>query len=455
MELNPIFSEGSDYLVHHGILGMKWGVRHGPPYPLGSGVSTGRSLRKGFRGKGASKKATKSIKNRVSASSSSGISKQQEKNGLTDNQKKALAIAGGVAAVALIAGVGYLAYKNGAKKQIVETGKDILDDSIKDLVSSEKEVIKETAKQMVDSSKNLLDGNMHMAARFAETADVLDYADDALIGDIPDGFIKVAPGTNFQEMLKAVNPTFGAYASTDNCTSCTCAIDLFFRGYQGQAISMEYGTDMFAVASRYKNPEMYSSALMVMEQLGIKVDKIKTAEDFTQVYSTLESALGTEGIGREVLKGMGIKEDVNPRVATKQAMEFFLKKVNDAPIGARFNLIGVRDTGAGHSMFLMKIKEGIVAMDGQTGEVYESVYKAMDGYNPFGTALIRLDNAEINWDKMSKAVKPANDYYKSVKLNKPNLAELGIKPDILDDTDWADYTGKAVDWIDDIFDKLK
>ena len=25
------------YLVHHGIKGMKWGVRKGPPYPLGSG----------------------------------------------------------------------------------------------------------------------------------------------------------------------------------------------------------------------------------------------------------------------------------------------------------------------------------------------------------------------------------------------------------------------------------
>lgn len=25
----------NEYLVHHGILGQKWGIRNGPPYPLG------------------------------------------------------------------------------------------------------------------------------------------------------------------------------------------------------------------------------------------------------------------------------------------------------------------------------------------------------------------------------------------------------------------------------------
>ena len=33
-------------LYHHGIKGQKWGVRNGPPYPLGSDVSTGSRLKK-------------------------------------------------------------------------------------------------------------------------------------------------------------------------------------------------------------------------------------------------------------------------------------------------------------------------------------------------------------------------------------------------------------------------
>lgn len=33
------------FLAHHGIKGQKWGVKHGPPYPLDDAVSTGKSIR--------------------------------------------------------------------------------------------------------------------------------------------------------------------------------------------------------------------------------------------------------------------------------------------------------------------------------------------------------------------------------------------------------------------------
>ena len=37
-------------LEHFGILGMHWGTRNGPPYPLNSSISTGKRLKKGFGG---------------------------------------------------------------------------------------------------------------------------------------------------------------------------------------------------------------------------------------------------------------------------------------------------------------------------------------------------------------------------------------------------------------------
>ena len=37
----------NDYLAHHGILGQKYGVRNGPPYPLGSGDHSAAENRAG------------------------------------------------------------------------------------------------------------------------------------------------------------------------------------------------------------------------------------------------------------------------------------------------------------------------------------------------------------------------------------------------------------------------
>lgn len=50
-EYNQYKPELDDEIVEHfGILGMRWGTRNGPPYPLGSNISTGRRLKKGAGG---------------------------------------------------------------------------------------------------------------------------------------------------------------------------------------------------------------------------------------------------------------------------------------------------------------------------------------------------------------------------------------------------------------------
>ena len=50
----------SDILVHHGILGQKWGKKNGPPYPLGSGDHSVSEKKAGWR---SSLKEKKKVKN--------------------------------------------------------------------------------------------------------------------------------------------------------------------------------------------------------------------------------------------------------------------------------------------------------------------------------------------------------------------------------------------------------
>ena len=46
-DLDYIVHSMEDVLAHHGIKGMHWGERNGPPYPLDSSISTGKSLKIG------------------------------------------------------------------------------------------------------------------------------------------------------------------------------------------------------------------------------------------------------------------------------------------------------------------------------------------------------------------------------------------------------------------------
>ena len=51
-----------DFLEHHGILGMHWGQRNGPPYPLGRAVSTGKRLKAALKAGSIKRKRRKALK---------------------------------------------------------------------------------------------------------------------------------------------------------------------------------------------------------------------------------------------------------------------------------------------------------------------------------------------------------------------------------------------------------
>ena len=110
------------YLMHHGILGQRWGKKNGPPYPLSAGAHSASEKKAGWR-KSLDKSFGSTSTSRSKPPKSSGVKKiksaiKKKIDSITPEQKakakkiaiKALKIAG---AVAITAAVAYAGFKFG------------------------------------------------------------------------------------------------------------------------------------------------------------------------------------------------------------------------------------------------------------------------------------------------------------------------------------------------------
>lgn len=173
------------YLAHHGVRGQKWGQKNGPPYPLDSSISTGKTLRSAIKYGGKMTKEERAQKRKDKADAEF---KKKQSEDYSDNKKQ---VSKFLAKVALDAASGNPA---GIASDVVRAGKAV-NASIKN-----KKYEKERALEKEDSKT---------------------------------GFKLKSNELSEKEDLARVNPSFYNFDSNtkSNCMLCTTTYDLRRRGY--------------------------------------------------------------------------------------------------------------------------------------------------------------------------------------------------------------------------------
>ena len=222
-------------LYHHGIKGQKWGVKNGPPYPLGSDKSTGKAL------KTNSKSQKTKGKNKSSSSLNNFAKKMERENGI-------------IIPVGLIAYVSVYAL----------AGLGLAGGALANKISykhNKKKISKLREKEEIDPKTGLHLKNKEMSEK---------------------------------EDLKAVNPERKNLDNTEgsgkNCTFCTTAYDLRRRGYDVHAGTTIQGYTNSQIASWYKKGK-FTDIKQTPETL---VDR-KTAMNYVKDTIIKHSGEGSRG----------------------------------------------------------------------------------------------------------------------------------------------------------------
>lgn len=181
-------------LQHHGILGMKWGKKNGPPYPIGSSDHSASEKKAGWR---------KSLDK-----SDSGGQNDNKKRGLTDKQKKTIKIGIAVTATALATYGTYKLAKSGKLDKYVEAGKAKVDEMF-----GKKGGNSDFGKTKVGDIHEYASSQKKAAAKAVQTVN---------------GVKKFAKAESLEDTLRNVNSHSGTNKNySNNCT--LCSITTFLR----------------------------------------------------------------------------------------------------------------------------------------------------------------------------------------------------------------------------------
>lgn len=216
--LEWVYSE--EVLAHHGILGQKWGKRHGPPYPLSSKVS--KAIKKGRISSGKPGGASEPSKD-ASDPHGKKITKADKVKAHVKPIAAALGSTAGAIAFGVIGGAGPLAPLLAIPVATVYGGATVVGE-FQNIVAKHKE------KKVADiQSKSEVDKDTGLRRKEKETT--------------------------IKEDIKMINPAYkDLYKnSKHNCALCSVTYDMRRRGYDVTAQKASSGYSDNDIEKMYKN----------------------------------------------------------------------------------------------------------------------------------------------------------------------------------------------------------
>ena len=353
----------SNYLSHHGIKGQKWGVKMGPPYPLGQGDHSKAEIagmKKGKKGRTTGGKvlgANSSALVEVSQDSVNDVVKALSKdyrNIVESNRaykdyvpksERKIRVASRLVAAAIPNVSNIILLANGLVNPsgavvggvaLTVSLSGLIRDEIRNskAVKKEKQLDAEREEEPIDKKSGLHKSNNERT---------------------PD------------ECADRINPGYESYmtGSKNNCVACSLSYEMQRRGYDARARKTDKGVD-----------------------LKVAVDTCFKGANMT-VFEYDDSDMGIDS------------KTKMPAITKKQSDSlgyYAQKEIESQGVGAR-GVISViwNGSNSGHAIAYENTSDGTVIYDCQSGEKFTS----LNDVGEFSHInLMRTDKAKVNYDKL-------------------------------------------------------
>lgn len=332
-----------EYLIHHGIKGQQWGVRNGPPYPLGASDHSASEKKAGWQKSLDKRDNTDNNKRKVKIAKEDNTAK---KSGLTDGQKRAIKIGAAVVATALVAYGTYKLADSGELHRLTEKGKELLKGSA------------------YEGFKR------NDAFSHSMTADEIAHT-----------------------FFGKINPGYGTSVGTsNNCRRCTFAYELSRRGYDVKATRCLQGTGQNGSGLNRARGEDAMGIKTILREFKSALHDDNYNADPNKLIERLKHQ-------KQI--------DLHDTDGAFRPGKKIFEALSQMPEGARGELEVGRQKGGGHSLAWEVIGGKPDAFDFQTSRMYKRSGRLMHlmlEQEFVSAGIARLDDVDLDFDFLRRWV---------------------------------------------------